>query len=72
MNACDFLRFRYIIGLGDRHLDNILLDFGSGEVVHIDYSLPGCPPSADAFWQFLTDLMAGRTPRLGHGLMHYD
>ena len=42
------------------------------EVVHIDYSLPGCPPSADAFWQFLTDLMAGRTPRLGHGVLRYD
>lgn len=28
----------YIIGLGDRHLDNILLDSRSGEVVHIDYS----------------------------------
>ena len=42
------------------------------EVVHVDYSLPGCPPSADAFWQFLTDLMAGRTPHLGHGLIHYD
>ena len=42
------------------------------EVVHVDYFLPGCPPSADAFWSFLTDLMAGRTPRLGHGLMHYD
>ena len=42
------------------------------EVVHIDYFLPGCPPSADAFWSFLTDLLAGRTPHLGHGLMHYD
>ena len=42
------------------------------EVVHIDYSLPGCPPSADAFWQFLTDLMAGRTPHLGHQLLRYD
>ncbi|WP_298834669.1 NADP oxidoreductase [uncultured Piscinibacter sp.] len=42
------------------------------EVVHVDYVLPGCPPSADAFWQFLTDLMAGRTPHLGHGLIHYD
>jgi len=42
------------------------------EVVHVDYFLPGCPPSADAFWTFLTDLMAGRTPHLGHGLMHYD
>ena len=42
------------------------------EVVHVDYSLPGCPPSADAFWSFLNDLMAGRTPHLGHGLMRYD
>jgi NAD-reducing hydrogenase small subunit len=42
------------------------------EVVHVDYFLPGCPPSADAFWIFLTELMAGRTPRLGHGLIHYD
>jgi NAD-reducing hydrogenase small subunit len=42
------------------------------EVVKIDYFLPGCPPSGDAIWKFLTDLLAGRTPRLGHELMHYD
>lgn len=42
------------------------------DVAKIDYFLPGCPPSADAIWQFLTDLMAGRTPHLGHGLIHYD
>ena len=42
------------------------------EVVHIDYFLPGCPPSGDAIWEFLTELLAGRTPNLGHGLMHYD
>jgi NAD-reducing hydrogenase small subunit len=42
------------------------------EVVHIDYFLPGCPSSADAFWSFLTDLIAGRTPHLGHALMRYD
>ena len=41
-------------------------------VVHVDYFLPGCPPSADTFWSFLNDLMAGRTPQLGHALMHYD
>lgn len=29
----------YIIGLGDRHLDNILVDLKSGEVVHIDYNV---------------------------------
>ncbi len=42
------------------------------DVVRIDYSLPGCPPPADALWQFLTDFIAGRTPSLGHGLIHYD
>lgn len=29
----------YVIGLGDRHLDNILLDCNSSEVVHIDYNI---------------------------------
>jgi len=29
------------------------------EVVRIDYFLPGCPPSADAIWSFLNDLIAG-------------
>ncbi|GLG95063.1 Serine/threonine-protein kinase Smg1 [Gryllus bimaculatus] len=29
----------YIIGLGDRHLDNILVDLNTGEVVHIDYNV---------------------------------
>ena len=42
------------------------------EVVLIDYELPGCPPSADTFWAFFTDLLAGRTPRLAHGQIHYD
>jgi PI-3-kinase-related kinase SMG-1 len=29
----------YILGLGDRHLDNILVDFSSGDIVHIDYNV---------------------------------
>nr|XP_019702664.1 serine/threonine-protein kinase SMG1 isoform X2 [Elaeis guineensis] len=29
----------HILGLGDRHLDNILMDFCSGDVVHIDYNV---------------------------------
>ena len=42
------------------------------EVVKIDYSLPGCPPSADVFWKFLTDLIAGKEPGLDYDLVHYD
>ena len=42
------------------------------EIVRVDYSLPGCPPSADAIWKFLTDLILGRMPRLDHSLLHYD
>ncbi|KAF9583795.1 hypothetical protein BGW38_008502, partial [Lunasporangiospora selenospora] len=29
----------YIIGLGDRHLDNILVDFTTGDLVQIDYNV---------------------------------
>jgi NAD-reducing hydrogenase small subunit len=29
------------------------------EVVRIDYFMPGCPPSGDAIWKFVTDLIAG-------------
>ena len=29
----------YVIGLGDRHLDNILFDQETGEIVHIDYNI---------------------------------
>ncbi|HEU0283415.1 MAG TPA: NADP oxidoreductase [Gallionella sp.] len=42
------------------------------EVVSIDYFIPGCPPSGDAIWKVLTDLLAGREPELGHGLIKYD
>ncbi|HKB59011.1 MAG TPA: NADP oxidoreductase [Gallionellaceae bacterium] len=42
------------------------------EVVKIDYYIPGCPPSGDAIWKFFNDLIAGKTPELGHGLIEYD
>lgn len=29
----------HILGLGDRHLDNILMDFFTGDIVHIDYNV---------------------------------
>ncbi|KAG9455066.1 hypothetical protein H6P81_007970 [Aristolochia fimbriata] len=29
----------HVLGLGDRHLDNILMDFCTGDVVHIDYNV---------------------------------
>ncbi|PWB56487.1 MAG: NADP oxidoreductase [Nitrosomonadales bacterium] len=42
------------------------------EVVKVDYFLPGCPPPADAIWKFLTDLLAGREPKLDYEQLHYD
>lgn len=42
------------------------------EIVNVDYFLPGCPPSADTIWKFLTDLIAGREPSLPSELVHYD
>jgi NAD-reducing hydrogenase small subunit len=42
------------------------------EIVRVDYFLPGCPPSGDAIWKYLTDLILGRVPRLEPQLLHYD
>ena len=42
------------------------------EVVKVDYFLPGCPPSADTIWKFLTDLIAGREPKLSNEMVRYD
>ncbi len=42
------------------------------ELVKVDYFLPGCPPSADTFWKFLTDLASGKEPSLPYELVHYD
>ena len=42
------------------------------EIVHVDYFLDGCPPSGDAIWKFLTDLLAGRAPSLPYHLRHFD
>jgi NAD-reducing hydrogenase small subunit len=32
------------------------------EIVKVDYFLPGCPPSADAIFALVNDLLDGRTP----------
>ena len=42
------------------------------EVVRIDHFLPGCPPSADAIWTFLTELLAGQPISLPYTQLHYD
>ena len=41
-------------------------------IVKIHHFLPGCPPSADAFWHFLTELLAGRNPALPSALIRFD
>ena len=42
------------------------------EVVTVDYVLPGCPPSADVFWSFLSDIAEGREPALPPALIRFD
>ncbi len=42
------------------------------EIVRVDYFLPGCPPSADAIWHFLTALVNGHMPRLSYDLLKFD
>jgi NAD-reducing hydrogenase small subunit len=52
----------------------LLLDkvYPLDEVVHVDYFIPGCPPSADTLWRALTDILAGREPKLDYPLIHFD
>jgi NAD-reducing hydrogenase small subunit len=58
---------------GDPELP-LLLDrvYPAHQVVHIDYSLPGCPPSAETLWRALTALLAGRRVELPYELLKYD
>ncbi len=42
------------------------------EVVKIDYTLPGCPPRADAIWTFLNELIKGKAITFPYTQIHYD
>jgi len=42
------------------------------QVVKVDVHIPGCPPSADAIWYALTELLEGRIPVLPQELLRYD
>jgi len=46
-------------GIIPRLLDRVLRIH---DVVPVDHFLPGCPPSADAIFTFVTDLLVGRSP----------
>jgi len=46
-------------GIIPRLLDRVLR---VQDVVAVDHYLPGCPPSADTIFDFVLDLLAGRTP----------
>ena len=55
----DCLEESYISGVG-------LMD------AQIDYFLPGCPPSADTIWAFLTQLLSSQPIALSYTQLHYD
>ena len=42
------------------------------QVVKVDISLPGCPPSADTLWAALTALLTGQDVGLPYELLKYD
>lgn len=42
------------------------------EVVQVDHFLPGCPPSADAIWDFLQALLGGTRPEADPRQIRYD
>ncbi|HPD42527.1 MAG TPA: NADP oxidoreductase, partial [Anaerolineae bacterium] len=44
---------------------------GVDEVVPVDIYLPGCPPTADAIWYVLTELLEGRMPKLEGKVLKY-
>lgn len=52
----------------------LILDriYPCNEVVKIDYFLPGCPPPADALWEALVALLAGKPVELPYELIKYD
>lgn len=52
----------------------LLLDkvYTCSEVVHIDYQIPGCPPSGDTLYQVLMALATGKKPAFSYGMIKYD
>ncbi|WP_367155541.1 NADP oxidoreductase [Methylomonas sp. HYX-M1] len=79
LEECLLEAYRDGIGVENPHIPNdpelpLLLDkvHPIHEIVKVDYFLPGCPPSADVFWTFLSALLAGREPSLPYELVHYD
>jgi NAD-reducing hydrogenase small subunit len=42
------------------------------EVVRVDHFLPGCPPSGDTIWTFLTELIEGKPISFPYEQIHYD
>jgi NAD-reducing hydrogenase small subunit len=45
---------------------------GIDKVVNVDLFIPGCPPSADAIFFALSELLAGRMPAFPAQYFKYD
>ncbi|EHB49812.1 Hydrogen dehydrogenase [Mycolicibacterium rhodesiae JS60] len=57
----------------DRHLPILTNNvYPCHEVVHMDYFIPGCPPTPEAILDVLEDLIEGRPVNLPTSLNHFD
>ncbi len=71
----------YVDGMGldnisiphDKELPMLLNEvYPIHQVVKVDYSIPGCPPSAEILWSFISDLLEGREPKVNIQDIRYD
>lgn len=79
LTACLEESYLYGAGVEDRQIPNdpelpLLLNkvHPVQDMIRVDFSLPGCPPPADAFFELLTAVIEGREPQLSYVQRRFD
>jgi len=79
VSECLYEAYQHEIGIEHPVIPNdpelpLLLDrvYPIHEIVQVDFTLPGCPPPADAFYELISAVAAGRAPALDYALRRFD